>query len=66
MLIRLAEALLQYETLDSDEIEAVIQGQKIRTEESAEEVPIPDVNKIEEEETGLPPLVNPNERPATA
>ena len=65
-LIRLAEALLEYETLDSGEIETVIQGKKIRTEESAEEVPIPDVNKIEEEETGLPPLVNPNERPATA
>ncbi len=65
-LIRLAEALLEYETLDSDEIPAVIRGEKIRTEKSPEELPTPSVEKVEEEEASLPPLVNPNERPATA
>ena len=65
-LIRLAEALLEYETLDSDEIPAVIRGEKIRTEKSPEELPTPSVEKVEEEEASLRPLVNPNERPATA
>ncbi len=65
-LIRLAEALLEYETLDSEEIPAVIRGEKIRTEKSPEELPTPSVEKVEEEEASLPPLVNPNERPATA
>ena len=70
LLIRLAEALLEFETLDREEIVAVIKGQKIRlpeekappAAESEAEPPEPE----KESESPLPSLVNPKERPAPA
>lgn len=67
-LIRVAEALLEYETLDSDEIKAIIKGEKIDRELEVE--PPPDTPEQEQEEKeqekSLPSLVNPDERPAPA
>ena len=69
-LVRLAEALLEYETLDSSEITAVIQGEPIRQDEEEAEPPTSsldsDQEEVEEKEKSVPPLVKPNERPATA
>jgi cell division protease FtsH len=67
-LVSLAEALLEYETLDSDEIRKVIKGDKIRQDEPA----IQEKSQTDEPEEGtegkesVPPLVKPEERPATA
>ena len=70
-LIRLAETLLEFETLDGEEVEAVIRGKKIRL---PEQKPTPPA-EVEAEEpaepqekakSSLPPLVKPEERPATA
>ncbi len=68
---RLAEALLEYETLDSQEIEDVIKGRAIRTDEADETPPqSPEeqqvVAKGKDNEKGLTPLVNPKQRPAPA
>ncbi len=66
-LVRLAEALLEYESLDFDEIEAVIKGEKLRQSEDSEissGTPTPEREK--EGKRTLPALVNPKERPATA
>ncbi len=69
-MVRLAEALLEYETLDSDEIKAIIKGERIREREAAAEPPSRPEERQEEKEAdkgkGLGPLVNPSERPATA
>ena len=70
-LIRLAEALLEFETLDREEINAVIKGEpmKPREEQKAESPGEPEAQPEEptqEEEKTLPPLVKPNERPAPA
>ncbi len=69
-LIRLAEALLEYETLDSTEIEAVIKGEPIRQDEEEADPPRPsldsDQREVQEKEKSVGPLVKPNERPATA
>ena len=69
-LVRLAEALLEYETLDSSEITAVIQGEPIRQDEAEAEPPISSLDseqeEVKEKEKSVPPLVKPNERPATA
>ncbi len=68
-LVRLAEALLEYETLDSEEIERVVQGKPIR-EEEAEVATSPTTKatkeKPEPEEETVSPLVKPEGRPATA
>ncbi len=70
-LIRLAETLLEFETLDGEEVEAVIKGEKIRLPQQKPTPPAP----VESEETAepqekaasaLPPLVKPEERPAPA
>ncbi len=70
-LIRLAETLLEFETLDGDEVEAVIQGRKIRiparkpappAQDEAQEPAEPQENVA----SSLPPLVKPEERPAPA
>jgi cell division protease FtsH len=67
-LVGLAEALLEYETLDSEEIPKIIRGEKIRQEE-------PEVAAAPEDDEPSPktkekkpvsPLVKPEERPATA
>jgi len=71
-LVSLAEALLEYETLDSEEIQRVVQGKPIR-EEEAEVVTSPATKAtkatkekpLPEEET-VSPLVKPEGRPATA
>ena len=69
-LVRMAEALLEYETLDLTQIEAVMKGEPIRQDEDEAEPPTPsrDSDPQEVTEKGRPvrPLVKPNERPATA
>ena len=69
-LVRLAEALLEYETLDAAEIKAVIQGEPIRQDEAAAEPPTSSLDseqeEVQEKGKSVPPLVKPNERPATA
>jgi cell division protease FtsH len=67
-LVRLAEALLEYESLDFKDIEAVIKGQKIRSKELDSELDsgTPEPKRDQEEKKPLPNLVNPNERPAPA
>ena len=66
-LILVAEALLEYETLDANEVQAVIKGEKIHRELAVEP---PDATEPEQEEKeqekSLPSLVNPDERPAPA
>ena len=67
-LVRLAEALLEYETLDSQQIKAVMKGEAIRVEVKPEppSEPEPDQEKEEEKESLAPSLVKPKERPAPA
>ena len=69
-LVRLAEALLEYETLDSSEIKAVIQGESIRQDEEEVQPPASsldsDAQEVKEKEQPVQPAVKPNERPATA
>jgi len=66
-LVRLAKALLEYETLDYEEIEKVMKGEKIRQAVATEEPP---GSPVVSEETGdqetVAPLVGPEENPATA
>ena len=70
-LIRLAEALLEYETLDFKEIQAVIKGEPIRQEEQDEpgETPSSNQESVADESSKsetIKPLANPRQRPATA
>jgi cell division protease FtsH len=66
-LIRLAEALLEYESLGSDEIQKVMKGEKIREEAEIQEPPeTPEVSDKSPEKEKIPRLVNPEENPATA
>ncbi|GAB4238159.1 MAG: ATP-dependent zinc metalloprotease FtsH [Acidobacteriota bacterium] len=68
-LILLAEALLEYETLSSEEIDRLMKGEKIREETpAAPEEPVEEAKPADTkpEEPGIPGLVKPNERPATA
>ncbi len=67
-LVRLAEALLEYETLDSWEIEAIIKGEPIEKKAAPAEAdsqgkpvvePVPD-------RAPLPQLINPKGKPAPA
>ena len=70
-LIRLAEALLEYETLNFEEVGLLMKGEKIQRdvgpETSDQPEPIPE-EKEKEEETGqaIPSLVNPDDSPAPA
>ena len=63
-------SLLEYETLDLTQIEAVMKGEPIRQDEDEAEPPTPsrDSDPQEVKEKGRPvrPLVKPNKRPATA
>ncbi len=66
---RLAEALLEYESLEFGEIDQLMKGQEIRQdngtpEETTDQGSKPGVEVSSEEK--IPPLVKPNERPATA
>ena len=70
-LIRLAEALLEYETLDFEEIKAVIKGETIRQDEQSD----PDETSPSNQESApdessksetIKPLASPRQRPATA
>ncbi len=66
-LILVAEALLEYETLDANEVKAVIKGEKIHRELEVEPPDAPEPEQEEkEQEKSLPSLVNPDERPAPA
>ncbi len=66
-LIRVAEALLEYETLDSEEIKLVIKGGKIQRELEVETPSEPEPKQEEKErEKSLPSLAKPDERPAPA
>jgi cell division protease FtsH len=66
-LVRLAEALLEYETLDSCEIEAIIKGLPMKPRPAA---PDADEGKPAREKTPghspLPQLINPKGKPAPA
>ncbi len=71
-LIRLAEALLEYETLDSWEIEAIIKGQPLAkpkaastTDVDSEGHSIKDKEKVQGH-SPLPQLINPKGKPAPA
>ena len=68
VLTRLAETLLEYETLDFDDIEAVIKGEKISKDIKPEspDTPAPEEKDKDEEKPSLPSLINPKERPAPA
>ncbi len=66
-LILVAEALLEYETLDGNEVTTVIKGEKIHREPEVEPPDAPEPEQEEkEQEKSLPSLVNPDERPAPA
>ena len=68
-LIRLAEALLEYETLDSCEIEAIIKGEPLKPRTAAPTDPDSEgepSREKEEEPSTLPPLINPDGKPAPA
>jgi len=66
-LILVAEALLEYETLDGNEVKAVLKGEKIHREVEVEPPDAPEPEQEEkEQEKSLPSLVNPDERPAPA
>ena len=66
-LILVAEALLEYETLDATEVKAVLKGEKIHRELEVEPPDAPEPEQEEkEQEKSLPSLVNPDERPAPA
>jgi cell division protease FtsH len=67
-LVNLAEALLEYETLDSEEIQKVIKGEKIRQDEPevAVDAGSEEASDDTKEKEAVSPLVKPEERPATA
>ena len=70
-MVRLAEALLEYETLDCSEIEQVIKGEQLKprpTPPDSGSAGTPAVeSKTEEERPSLPQLLNnPTEKPAPA
>jgi cell division protease FtsH len=70
-LIRLAEALLEYETLDSGQIVAALKGEEIQRDLGPETPDQPEPKqeekgKKEEKEQAMPPLVNPDDSPAPA
>ena len=66
-LIRVAEALLEYETLDAEEVKLVLKGGKIQRELEVETPSEPEPKQEEKErEKSLPSLAKPDERPAPA
>jgi cell division protease FtsH len=69
-LIRLAEALLEFETLDSWEIEAAIKGQPLEKPKTAASTDVDSEGRPVKEKTPghqpLPQLINPKGKPAPA
>jgi cell division protease FtsH len=68
-LIRLAEALLEYETLDSWEIEAIIKGQPLKPRTATDSDGDSEGQAAKEKAPGrspLPQLINPKGKPAPA
>jgi cell division protease FtsH len=69
-LIRLAEALLEYETLDSWEIDALIKGQPLAKAKPATSTDGDSEGRVKEKVPGghspLPQLINPKGKPAPA
>jgi cell division protease FtsH len=68
-LIRLAEALLEYETLDSCEIETIIKGQPMKPRVAASSDIDSEGTPVKEKTPGhsqLPQLINPKGKPAPA
>jgi cell division protease FtsH len=69
-LIRLAEALLEYETLDSWEIDALIKGQPLAKAKPAASTDGDSEGRVKEKAPGghspLPQLINPKGKPAPA
>jgi cell division protease FtsH len=68
VLIRLAEALLEFETLEAWEIEALVKGQPVLRKESTADVG-PEGQSVKEKAPGhpaLPQLINPKGKPAPA
>jgi cell division protease FtsH len=68
-LIRLAEALLEYETLDSCDIESIIKGKPLKPRQTVSVAPDTQGKPKKEkpsEDSSLPNLVNPDEKPAPA
>jgi len=69
VLVRLAEALLEYETLDSDDIAAIIKGQPLKPRKTTSSESDSEGKPEEEkpsEDSSMPNLVNPDEKPAPA
>jgi hypothetical protein len=65
----LAEALLEYETLDSCEIEAIIKGQSLKSKIAASADTDSEGEPAKEKPAGhtpLPQLINPTGKPAPA
>ena len=60
-----AEALLQYETLDAEDVKAIIEGnpRHVQTKMAASAIPTPENNKIAVDGGG-PSTVNPHPIPA--
>jgi cell division protease FtsH len=68
-LVRLAEGLLEYETLDSWEIEAIIKGQPLKPKEATPSGTDSEGHTAREKAPGhspLPQLINPKGKPAPA
>ncbi len=68
-LVRLAEALLEYETLDSWQIEAIIKGQPLGKQKPEPALADSEGAAVKEKTTGsahLPQLINPKGKPAPA
>jgi len=68
-LVRLAESLLEFETLDSCDIEAIIKGEPLKTKTAAssdsDSKGKPEKEK-KSEDSSLPQLINPKGKPAPA
>jgi cell division protease FtsH len=68
-LVRLAEALLEYETLDSSDIEAIIKGQPMKPKITVSSDTDSEGEPAREKPAGhapLPQLINPKGKPAPA
>ena len=68
-LTRLAEALLEYETLDSCDIEAIIKGQSLKSKTAISSDTDSEGESAREKAPGsspLPQLINPKGKPAPA
>ena len=68
-LVRLAEALLEFETLDSWEIEAIVKGQPVARPKAAASDADSEGRSVKEKvgsHSPLPQLINPKGKPAPA